>query len=358
MALNTKTISAGVGDILNIDGGIDASSPRQVLDGDGTGLPLYLTTTRLGIRESSPDGTLHITYSGTDDTAPGLLVECTDAGTATGPDIMIKRNSSSPADNDYLGTLTFVGRNDNSQDVDYCDIYATLIDASDGSEDGLLTLRTVVAGAQNNTVNITGGKVGIGTLSPQSDLHITNTTADHPKITLDNESATDAQQGGTLAFVRRDSSNAHLVDNSVIGDITFSGTEDDGTTQVVGAFIRGITTGTWTDSSSPTELAFYTCNASSQTANQRMCILQDGSVGIGETAPDNILHIKNADGVAKSAVKIEQLDDNEPFIRFQGTTASDQTKSLSTATSVGSLTGHILIDVNGTDYWIPYYAKS
>ena len=237
MALNTKTISAGVGDILNIDGGIDASSPRQVLDGDGTGLPLYLTTTRLGIRESSPDGTLHITYSGTDDTAPGLLVECTDAGTATGPDIMIKRNSSSPADNDYLGTLTFVGRNDNSQDVDYCDIYATLIDASDGSEDGLLTLRTVVAGAQNNTVNITGGKVGIGTSSP-----------------------------------------------------------------------------------------------------------------------DNTLHIKSADGVAKETVKLEQLDIDEPFILFTGTSASDSTRSVSSDTSSDSTkAGAIRVSINGTDRWIRFY---
>ncbi len=329
MALNTKTISAGVGDILNIDGGVDASSPRQVLDGDGTGLPLYLTTTRLGVGTSSPDYLLDI-----EATTSTARINSTGANNAG----LILKNTSCEWFNYIAPTSGNWKLKDTTSNV-------TPITIEKDSDDNMLYLKA-------------DGKIGIGTSSPQSDLHITNTTADHPKITLDNESATDAQQGGTLAFVRRDSSNAHLVDNSVIGDITFSGTEDDGTTQVVGAFIRGITTGTWTDSSSPTELAFYTCNASSQTANQRMCILQDGSVGIGENAPDNILHIKNADGVAKSAVKIEQLDDNEPFIRFQGTTASDQTKSLSTATSVGSLTGHILIDVNGTDYWIPYYAKS
>ena len=56
------------------------------------------------------------------------------------------------------------------------------------------------------------------------------------------------------------------------------------------------------------------------------------------------------------SVQLEQLDDDEPFVRFEGTTASDQTKSLSTDTSVGALTGHIRVSINGTDFWIPYYA--
>ena len=29
-----------------------------------------------------------------------------------------------------------------------------------------------------------------------------------------------------------------------------------------------------------------------------------------------------------------------------------------TDTSVGSLTGHIRVDINGTDFWIPYYATN
>ena len=43
---------------------------------------------------------------------------------------------------------------------------------------------------------------------------------------------------------------------------------------------------------------------------------------------------------------------------YDGTSASDQTKSLTTDTSVGSLTGHIRVNVNGTDYWIPFYATN
>ena len=80
-------------------------------------------------------------------------------------------------------------------------------------------------------------------------------------------------------------------------------------------------------------------------------------VGIGDgEIGDNTLHVKGEE--AQSVLKLEQLNDDEPFIRFQGTTASDQTKSLSTDTSVGSLTGHILVSINGTERWIAFYAKN
>ena len=55
---------------------------------------------------------------------------------------------------------------------------------------------------------------------------------------------------------------------------------------------------------------------------------------------------------------LDQDDTDQEFIRFDGTSASDQTKSITTDTSVGSLTGHIRVNINGTDYWIPFYATN
>ena len=57
---------------------------------------------------------------------------------------------------------------------------------------------------------------------------------------------------------------------------------------------------------------------------------------------------------AIACLSLDQDDTDQPFIKFDGTTASDQSSSLSTDTSVGSLTGHIRVDINGTDFWIPY----
>ena len=52
MALKDKTISVGVEDILNVDGGL-AVSVKRVFDGHATGSPLYLSTARIGIGSST-----------------------------------------------------------------------------------------------------------------------------------------------------------------------------------------------------------------------------------------------------------------------------------------------------------------
>jgi hypothetical protein len=58
------------------------------------------------------------------------------------------RNSGSPADGDRLGSMTFRGRNDNSQDVTYATFRAFAIDVSDGSEDTEFEFTTIIAGSE------------------------------------------------------------------------------------------------------------------------------------------------------------------------------------------------------------------
>ena len=85
-------------------------------------------------------------------------------------------------------------------------------------------------------------------------------------------------------------------------------------------------------------------------------------VGIGipsGAAPNGKLEIDQYNSSAAIPVlTLDQADADQEFINFQGSTASDQTASLTTDTSVGSLTGHIRVAVNGTDYWVPYYATN
>ena len=89
----------------------------------------------------------------------------------------------------------------------------------------------------------------------------------------------------------------------------------------------------------------------------------DGSadkIGIGTDSPTSALVTvsqANTSG-AIACLTLDQDDTDQEFIRFDGTTATDQTKSLTTDTSVGSLTGHIRVNINGTDFWIPYYATN
>jgi len=141
------------------------------------------------------------------DNSDNLTLVSTDADASVGPNLNLYRNSGSPADSDVLGVVTFNGRNDNSQDVIYARQLSYITDASDGTEDGTFKLQTMVGGTIRDRLNITpseinlnedsqdvdfrvesdgnanmlfvdGGnnKVGIGTASPSSILHIEGDT--------------------------------------------------------------------------------------------------------------------------------------------------------------------------------------
>ena len=114
---------------------------------------------------------------------------------------------------------------------------------------------------------------------------------------------------------------------------------------------------TWNDSSA-NDLDFR-C----ETATLANAFFIDGSadkIGFGTNSPaDASVEINQANSSAGTAcLSLDQDDTDQEFIKFDGTSNSDQSSSLTTDTSVGSLTGHIRVNVNGTDYWIPFYATN
>ena len=88
---------------------------------------------------------LTITSTTTDDS---LLITTTEASSSAAPVITLKRNSGSPADADYLGQIKFKGENDADQEVVYSKITGKILDASDGSEDGLIEFANIKGGTQ------------------------------------------------------------------------------------------------------------------------------------------------------------------------------------------------------------------
>ena len=92
-------------------------------------------------------------------------------------------------------------------------------------------------------------------------------------------------------------------------------------------------------------------------------VFVDGSadkIGFGTSAPTSgFVTIDQASSTgAIACLTLDQGDADQEFIRFDGTTASDQSSSLTIDTSVGAITGHIRVNINGTDFWIPYYATN
>ena len=88
------------------------------------------------------------------DNSDNLTLTSTDADANVGPNLRMYRNSGSPADSDLIGRIDFEGRNDNSQDVVYGSISGTIIDASDGAEDGMLSIKTMHGGSEVKRIRL------------------------------------------------------------------------------------------------------------------------------------------------------------------------------------------------------------
>ena len=77
-----------------------------------------------------------------------LTITDTTADSAAGPELSLTRNSSSPADGDYLGQLRFDGKSDTGTSRLYAKMTGKTSDVSNGSEDGLIETAVMKAGTQ------------------------------------------------------------------------------------------------------------------------------------------------------------------------------------------------------------------
>ena len=85
-----------------------------------------------------------------------VTVSSTDAGSSADPTLTLFRNSASPADADFGGEITFKGRNDASQDVEYGRIVSKMTDVSDGTEDGNVEFHVISNGSESSRILLKG----------------------------------------------------------------------------------------------------------------------------------------------------------------------------------------------------------
>lgn len=97
-------------------------------------------------------------------------------------------------------------------------------------------------------------------------------------------------------------------------------------------------------------------------AAQRILTLKGATkyVGINNASPVTFLDVKQDGTTANIPVaRFEQLDTDESFINFVGTSSAASANSLSSSTaSAGAKTGAIRIKINGVDAWIRVYATA
>ena len=161
----------------------------------------------------------------TADNAAQLILKSTDADSDSGPFLDLQRDSGSPADNDFIGKIRFAADDDAGNVTEFAQIHAQILDASNGSEDGALQIRTTVGGSVGqpkldflatetvfnegsndvdfrvegngnaNAFFVQGSDdfIGIGTGTPKKKLHILDTTSDGIIILDRNGTSTDHQ---------------------------------------------------------------------------------------------------------------------------------------------------------------------
>ena len=130
-------------------GDADAVAERMRIHTDG----------KVGIGENAPTAPLHVKYTGT---GSGIILETTDAGTSGAPDLVLLRNSASPADNDVIGNIQFKGIDDGDDEETFVSIVGQIADATDAAIDGRLKIYIKEAGSSSNHVlEIAEGTLGL-----------------------------------------------------------------------------------------------------------------------------------------------------------------------------------------------------
>jgi hypothetical protein len=157
----TRTMAAGDGQLVVSEGAGNWRELAYFPDGG------YLGTTGAQTITTTAAGTL-------------LTVTSTDAGAATGPDIVTYRNSATPAANDILGAIRMDGEDSAGNTTTYATLIPQILTATDGAEDSALYVRTLRAGATQDFL-VSGGAIrlpsaaadkGVGTLNATAGIYI------------------------------------------------------------------------------------------------------------------------------------------------------------------------------------------
>jgi hypothetical protein len=134
-----------------------------------------------------------------------------------------------------------------------------------------------------DTMHIINGKVGIGTTSPSTDLHIFSTADNAPHLLLENFQNADTDDAPVIELYLNDQTTGGIGDNTDVGVIRFTGDEKDSGTKETYAEIRGVAHDPGSGSGNRGGISFFAQSAGSLAETMT---LDEDKVGIGEVSPD------------------------------------------------------------------------
>ncbi len=113
------------------------------------------------------------------DNSDTLTLKSTDADANPGPVLALHRDSSSPADNDVIGRIDFVGENSADEAIDYVSIFAKPSDVTDGTEDFKLIVQGKKAGTDRNLLQVGEDEIVINEDSVDTDFRVESNGQSH-----------------------------------------------------------------------------------------------------------------------------------------------------------------------------------
>jgi len=164
------------------------------------------------------------------DTTDQVIIENTDAGLDTAPDVVLYRNSATPAASDNLGNLEFRGEDDAGNAQAYAQILAQIQDPTSGSEDGTLDLMTVSGGSVATRIRLFGNKVGIGEAAPAHPLHITE-SVENTALFLESKENVAVSAGDITLYHHRNGAVGQAAD--ALSALIFQGNNGAGTPEQI-----------------------------------------------------------------------------------------------------------------------------
>ena len=210
-----------------------------------------------------------------------------------------------------------------------------------GGASGLTVFGTVTdAGVQTEHIRIfNDGTVGIGTTSPSAKLHIIDTT--NPATTSGSLIVEGRRDGGAnvLSLRAKDASNpSDALPNGQGAVMRFQGF--DGTDfENMGYIFTGADGQAVANGDAPSFMAFGTTPNNSGTPSERLRITSGGLVGIGNSNPQNTLHLGDNSASSAGVLRIDSFVANQFWKLEPGTNTLN----------IKDYDGNSLLSLNGAD---------
>tara|TARA_R110002110_G_scaffold309752_1_gene523158 strand:- start:1315 stop:2511 length:1197 start_codon:yes stop_codon:yes gene_type:complete len=205
-------------------------------------------------------------------------------------------------------------------------------------------------------------RVGINTATPGKDLDVVGTFRASGNTDIDGGTFTFNTTEADLdaRFAGATETNLLYLDASAdkIGIKIAAPTSDlhvAGTMKVTGAADFDGGSFIWNEAGADLDLRLESLNLENM-------LVVDGSadkIGIGVASPaDARMEINQTDTTgAIACLSLDQDDNDQPFLFFEGDEQSDTTGNITTG-SVGAITKYVRVKIGTTSYWMPLYATS